>query len=618
MVYLFKNWIKFALGLSLISALSACGVGDVNPDTQVEDKGDTIQPYFVTATLFYKVNNNERSLNLTFNGNTLLPATQFERIKIAFNEKIKIADLMQTVSINSKSKTELPELEWSFDASDNSITIQGRSLHGEENIFLGHAPIDVPHDTSLSLSIGKGITDLAGNTIQNIFVTDISAPKTVQMTAHIHGLRANSIAIDTRVVFNNRETQIVNGQADSDLISVNVGRVPKNYEFSIKVSDKNSQHRCSLQQGQLLTVSDPHVMIIHKIKPIVDTEFHIYCTQVLPQVETAAEWNDYYFPELNVPLSCIANNYNQCLHGGEKRRVSFSDSTRTCDDLQIQDELNAFDWNCSKTGDEILVTSDQLKAESKLSDLIDFENASWKYNRLFVNDINDNSEVFRSDAAPWWKNSIQDYFSAPGKSLKDSKKIYTLYNNGETEANYADSITIGQNNIALVADPHLKLNKTRVIIDDGDFSHIQAFVWLEGNFELHDCVSTTVDQKCEVADPNLSAQPVLSVNHVYYAIIDNSRFAGAAGTGVDLLDMIFSQFRNSRIENNGGNGLNIYSNNLGNQGSNYQAINISNNNGYAIVIDANNNYLDNINLLNNSANEIINNGTTNTIGTISP
>jgi hypothetical protein len=90
-----------------------------------------------------------------------------------------------------------------------------------------------------------------------------------------------------------------------------------------------------------------------------------------------AKWNEYVKNDAAdayhaTDADCVGDEtggYYACIHGGEKRSVEVPDHT-SCDGLQAEDTLDAFDWTCAVILSKAHMVTVGLKDGKHLSDLV--------------------------------------------------------------------------------------------------------------------------------------------------------------------------------------------------------------------------------------------------------
>jgi hypothetical protein len=137
-----------------------------------------------------------------------------------------------------------------------------------------------------------------------------------------------------------------------------------------------------------------------------------------------SKWNDYVkfdnSPYGNRPWNqddeaCLGSENGRyghlggCVHGGELRKVTVY-GISSCMNLQITDNLNAFDWVCEPILGNATFFSIGLKEPKGLKDLITGSGGagSWINNFVTVTTISGGTFVGQSQPSAWWTNIISE------------------------------------------------------------------------------------------------------------------------------------------------------------------------------------------------------------------
>jgi hypothetical protein len=120
-----------------------------------------------------------------------------------------------------------------------------------------------------------------------------------------------------------------------------------------------------------------------------------------------ANWNDYVRGSLDAVLSaadeaCDPANDSACFHAGEVREL-VGLNHGTCDNLTIEDQLAAFEWQCIVAGPSMRIFSTSLKNDKRLADLV--TESAWQPNSVRVYD----QGVLIAESSPeiWWGNPVR-------------------------------------------------------------------------------------------------------------------------------------------------------------------------------------------------------------------
>jgi hypothetical protein len=164
---------------------------------------------------------------------------------------------------------------------------------------------------------------------------------------------------------------------------------------------------------------------------------------VKPVFKTNAQWNDYvrnndpseevYFQDDETCNSATDLSFNDCIHGGERKKSSIQ-FLSSCAGIKITDDLGAFDWTCKETSEGVVAYSLGLKHRFGLKDLIEMNgsNPVWKKNFITVS-VND--DIFQeSSPTVWWSNSLMLFPDSSAGTItinddaQDTGRIFVLDN----------------------------------------------------------------------------------------------------------------------------------------------------------------------------------------------
>ena len=198
-----------------------------------------------------------------------------------------------------------------------------------------------------------------------------------------------------------------------------------------------------------------------------------------------SDWNDYVRNDGTGPLdasdtACDAENdgpdYFACLHAGEIRAVELP-GRADCTGLSAIDDLGAFDWVCDAGTTPVRMVSTGLRDDGKLSDLLDFDAASWRPNVVRVYD--GAALVGRTQASVvWWNNPV--VANPTDEDLTDDRTIYLL-----TEPNQFHTLWADRG--AIVVEPGVTLAPppgTVLAVIGADFTWIEGSVDAGGEFGI--------------------------------------------------------------------------------------------------------------------------------------
>ncbi len=223
-----------------------------------------------------------------------------------------------------------------------------------------------------------------------------------------------------------------------------------------------------------------------------------------------ADWNDYvkndganrYSASDTATDGGEAGGYSAVLHGGEMRSLALP-GINGCGGLSAQDDLEAFTWVCL-AGNPARIVSAGLRPDRNLTDLIAFNAAAWKPNRVTV--LYNGMVYGQSPATAWWRNSvIVDNDGSDGNDMTPGDvRIISAGSN--------QSYRINKSKIALVVLPTLELTAQITTPDPAPYPLYH--LWLEGKFTG-------------------SGDTLVALNDVNFSVLRNLRTRGG-GIGVAL------------------------------------------------------------------------------------
>lgn len=217
-----------------------------------------------------------------------------------------------------------------------------------------------------------------------------------------------------------------------------------------------------------------------------------------------SDWNSYVknadtakdiFSQSDNTCPVGATGWNQCIHGGDKLVVETD--LPSCAKLNIQDQLDIFNWICEERPTGAIFKTNRLKNGKGLSDLI--TKNGWKTNSLQI--TQEGHVRYESMALPWWKNPIVPLLSSGSTvplQLNVSKAIYVVDSNLSVPG-----IQVAADNISLVIqkgatvtgqatmNPNCNLSGATFSANDGTLypmrclltSENHNFLWIEGAFD---------------------------------------------------------------------------------------------------------------------------------------
>ncbi len=192
-----------------------------------------------------------------------------------------------------------------------------------------------------------------------------------------------------------------------------------------------------------------------------------------------ADWNDYVkndgadmFKATDTACNPATDGpgYNACLNGGPLRTVDVTGRT-ICDDLFATDSLGAFNWVCDDTTNDVRMVSVGFAKGKGLSDLIDFDTASWKQMNVTV--YRGGNAYLATDMAAWWGNTI--VVNNTGAAMNEGEVHIVTANN-------VNDYNILANKVALLIKPGLTITGPAGFTNLIDASSVD-FLWIEGSVD---------------------------------------------------------------------------------------------------------------------------------------
>ena len=186
-----------------------------------------------------------------------------------------------------------------------------------------------------------------------------------------------------------------------------------------------------------------------------------------------------------------SNYYDQCIHAGEARTVSFP-SINSCNGLIINDELNAFGWSCDTSKGYVTATTSKLNIGKGLRDLIDWSKTERNFLKNSVIVKKANETLGKSASSIWWSNRIYRNDLEPSTlniNGYDENQIFTLNTTFTNNVDIQISVTGGNyaDGISLVTGPAGLISSTRaaspypaeVSVSTTGGSYTSKFLWIE-------------------------------------------------------------------------------------------------------------------------------------------
>ena len=245
-------------------------------------------------------------------------------------------------------------------------------------------------------------------------------------------------------------------------------------------------------------------------------------------------WNDYVRvtdlkkDRSNQPeIACDGSETKEvaCLHGAEY--VAVETTLRSCIGLTLEENLNAFNWECVNEPEGAKFYSRGLLQGRHLSDLLSFPN--WKKN--FVSIRKDGTIVYQSLPTTWWFNTleavpnnsisgltnnlsgeshifvVQNTQQSAGYILADNKQAFVVMPSAELQS----SVNMPTGNCLVTSAS--SLNRCLVMI------YSRKFTWVEGSFN------------------NIAGGPAdanVAINLSVFSRLDNIQSANAKNSGIYL------------------------------------------------------------------------------------
>lgn len=394
---------------------------------------------------------------------------------------------------------------------------------------LGTNTLALPNDESFSLNFKNVIKDLAGNTLD--YPVTFNTPLTYDIELTVAGLPADKSMTIKIMDQSNPVNPIVTDLNVNGVTKINTS-YPTNTLFTLSIANQpDADTFCAFSTASGKIVGR-------------DAKTQINCSNVVPYVAEAANWNSYY-PPTDANGNTTSAPY---IHGGEQRKFTMS-NLDNCDNLTIFDSLGAFSWDCKReaSSDQVLKTviySTGLKPGKGLSDLLDFSRSTpgWLANSVNVSQ-NGSSNLNNTQAKTvWWNNPV---VIPTNSSLSAVETIYIIPDN---EPDVSLSYVIKGKHVALVIKPTVTLTTPFAgaaieIKGTNDKDEVtNTGIWLEGT--LNAGGSTTG----------------VSVNNGYYTQIRNFEVRNATGDGIQILNSEQTYLYDIYSGFNDGNGISFLGN----------------------------------------------------------
>ncbi len=267
--------------------------------------------------------------------------------------------------------------------------------------------------------------------------------------------------------------------------------------------------------------------------------------------KNGANWNDWVAYDRASPIQtqpdvpCLATHrgYQNCLHGGEFRKILLPGMT-DCEDVTAHDALGYFRWICVLIDGQAAVISVSLKEDIRLSQLVVPQENVFRRNRVT---INIEGATLQTPLAAWWSNPIAPLPTGGGTLDSIAGVIYHVDSSRSTPA-----IRFGASGQALIMPEDVSLTwdgNGVAACRDAETCLVQSsgfdFSWIEGTFDGADIADISV---------YLAEGRRLTLRHVDARRTRVNVVSSAAGA-VSLDRVRDSRIRNLRIFESGGSGL---------------------------------------------------------------
>ena len=187
-------------------------------------------------------------------------------------------------------------------------------------------------------------------------------------------------------------------------------------------------------------------------------------------------WNDYIKNDGSDIFSatdtvCSSAIDTACIHAAEILSFVVPDRS-SCVGLTATDRLGTFNWHCDDSVNPVRFVSTGLKANMGLSDLVNFDNASFKENFLLV--WESGSVIVASTPAIWWGNSIIVNNDGSTGADMNSGEIHIVTRNANAP------YIIGADKVSLLIKPGVVLTGSATTGENVISSNSRNYVWVEG------------------------------------------------------------------------------------------------------------------------------------------
>lgn len=218
---------------------------------------------------------------------------------------------------------------------------------------------------------------------------------------------------------------------------------------------------------------------------------------------SGSRWNDYvatdkYSLSVATDTACSRSDAlkpDECLHAGEVKKITMPETVLSCDGLEANDALNAFNWSCENPSDGPVYFHSSYKKENRLTRILD-ENGFFQ-NHVVI--TKNEALVGQSNPAIWWPNQVKSLTTRPsGETIMipfpedETGTVYVI-----TESAESVGIELVRSKTTLLVADQATLTLSSAVennCEDKDasqsdansrcliYSDDEAFLWVEGHF----------------------------------------------------------------------------------------------------------------------------------------
>ncbi|MDH5378577.1 MAG: hypothetical protein OEX00_09660, partial [Gammaproteobacteria bacterium] len=553
----FNKNLKTAVLLTGIAVLGGCGLADTDPVVTDEDK-DAFGPRVVSTKAYYQIAGSAEEIEARFSSNFRLPHnfSRFNRFEITFNEAIQVE--------------EAPTINKPGEEAPGSVLVKG--LNGSEPTAL---PIDgkpqlqqkkgntltiplnltsdvLPLNTIYSFKIARTVKDLDGNPMHQSGVEfRLSTPAANKLVAIVRNLaQGENFKIVNTADTTATELVVSNENGARDLLQLISTNYREGTPFALSITQQPDNQYCTIPMNKTGTMGYVEMNVL------------VYCASVLPAIANAPLWNDYVEHVTDdqlgsvQPAACLQVGYNTaCRHGGELRKFVISQAstkgfTNGCTDVQVSDNLSAFNWICKydSAQDALTAYSTGLAPGKRLADLLNASQLKWHENAVTIRDTGTGASA-QSGKSVWWENPIVNanryYKDTVGIShyvaahLNTASTIYLAEPLAGYNGNHASEVTfVLAPKIAYVV-PRGRVARALLRSKTIQGKLFLRNLWIEGDFDF--------------SDQALGGGHELVFTH--YSKIRNVSVKGASGFGIRLENSFQNHISQVALTGNGKSGL---------------------------------------------------------------